>query len=111
MKASTIRAKLIKLWRDKTTIGQDEWFELVAESYKRPPVSYKEMVPPGFPPDPIQINTTGQAGVDTLKEAFVFYQDCTETFATLFRHVHAGAFLVRPSKTIAPNFIFQKEVI
>jgi len=87
MKANTIGSKLIKLWRDKTTIQRDEWFELVAESYKRPPVSYKKMVLPDFPPDSIQINTTGQAGVDTLKEAFVFYQDCTETFAALGRPI------------------------
>lgn len=87
MKVNAIINKLMKLWREKTPIEQDEWFELVAESYKRPPVSYKEMVLPGFPPDSVQINTTGQAGVDTLKEAFVFYQDCTETFADLGRPI------------------------
>lgn len=80
---NSIRSKLMRLWREKTNIGQDEWFKLVGESYRHPPVSYKEMELPGFPPDSIQINTTGQAGVDTLKEAFVFYQDCTKTFAAL----------------------------
>jgi SAM-dependent methyltransferase len=38
---------------------------------------------PGFPSDTIQTNTTGQAGIETLKEAFVFYQDCVETFNNL----------------------------
>jgi SAM-dependent methyltransferase len=35
---------------------------------------------PGFPSDTVQANTTGQAGIATLKEAFIFYQDCVENF-------------------------------
>jgi len=35
---------------------------------------------PGFPEREIQINTTGQAGRDTLCEAYIFYEDCLKTF-------------------------------
>jgi len=62
---------------------QDEWFTKVCDSYLNPPVFVDGKKLPGFPPDIIQTNTTGQAGVNTLKEAFVFYQDCVETFKSL----------------------------
>ena len=64
-------------------ITQNDWFELICENYKCPPVLFENEKMPGFPSDTIQTNTTGQAGVATLQEAFVFYQDCTETFAML----------------------------
>ena len=64
-------------------ISQDEWFKTICESYKKPPVLLDEQRLPAFPSDIIQSNTTGQAGVDTLREAFVFYQDCVETFSEL----------------------------
>jgi SAM-dependent methyltransferase len=62
---------------------QDEWFEAVVDSYLRPPVVVNGKALPGFPPDQVQINTTGQAGAATLKEAFVFYCDCVDTFRAL----------------------------
>jgi SAM-dependent methyltransferase len=67
-------------------ITLDEWFQKICDSYSRPPV-YVEGVGelPGFPPDAMQITTTGQAGIDTLKDAFVFYQDCTKLFRQLGR--------------------------
>lgn len=61
-------------------IGLDEWFELVGQSYLTPPVTYKGNVLPAFPSDTIQANTTGQSGIATLQEAFVFYKDCINTF-------------------------------
>jgi SAM-dependent methyltransferase len=64
-------------------LSQDEWFEKVCLSYSHPPVAVGGMQLPGFPPDQIQINTTGAAGPGTLKEAFVFYQDCVQTFQSL----------------------------
>ncbi len=62
---------------------QDEWFTKVCDSYLNPPVFVNGKQLPDFPSDTIQANTTGQAGVDTLKEAFVFYQDCIDTFNEL----------------------------
>jgi hypothetical protein len=64
-------------------LSQNEWFDKVCLSYSHPPVSIDGMRLPGFPSDQIQINTTGAAGSTTLKEAFVFYQDCVETFRSL----------------------------
>lgn len=61
----------------------DEWFDAICRSYSNPPVAVDGAVLPRFPSDAIQANTTGQAGVATLKEAFVFYQDCVEMFAAL----------------------------
>jgi len=79
----SINKKLMNVIRGATGNPRDDWFQLVCESYRHPPVFYKGTELPGFPSDSIQINTTGQAGVETLREAFVFYQDCTETFAAL----------------------------
>lgn len=64
-------------------LTQEDWFKAVVASYTNPPVSVNGRVLPKFPPDQIQINTTGQAGEATLKEAFVFYQDCTAVFEQL----------------------------
>ena len=65
-------------------LKSDEWFQRVCDSYLHPPVYCGGIGKlPAFPPDAIQANTTGQVGVDTLKEAFIFYQDCTEMFRYL----------------------------
>lgn len=63
--------------------SQEEWFNTVCNSYENPPVFVDGMELPGFPSDTIQTNTTGWAGVNTLKEAFIFYQDCIETFKSI----------------------------
>jgi SAM-dependent methyltransferase len=75
-------------------IEQDEWFKKICESYKNPPVFMEGERLPDFPTDAIQINTTGQAGVDTLKEAYVFYQDCIETFEILGLPIKSDAKLL-----------------
>lgn len=62
---------------------QNKWFKKICDSYLNPPVSHDGKELPGFPSDTIQSNTTGQAGINTLKEAFIFYQDCIETFKQL----------------------------
>lgn len=62
---------------------QLDWYRAVCDSYLKPPVVYGGVKLPDFPSDEIQRNTTGQAGVDTLKEAFIFYQDCAEVFAKI----------------------------
>jgi ubiquinone/menaquinone biosynthesis C-methylase UbiE len=64
-------------------LSQSDWFTAVCASYSAPPVAVEGQVLPGFPSDLIQTNTTGQAGVPTLKEAFVFYQDCVDMFESL----------------------------
>ncbi|MFC1688839.1 methyltransferase domain-containing protein [Pseudomonadota bacterium] len=60
---------------------EDQWLSSILESYNNPPVFYRGAKLPSFPPDELQINTTGQAGYPTLKEAFVFYSDCIEAFS------------------------------
>ncbi|HMS83261.1 MAG TPA: class I SAM-dependent methyltransferase [Nitrospira sp.] len=74
--------KLIKSLRERK-LTQDEWFKAVSRSYLKPPVTVDGKPLPKFPSDQIQINTTGQAGVATLREAFIFYQDCVENFKVL----------------------------
>lgn len=64
-------------------LSQHEWFTAVCESYLNPPVVVDGKELPGFPSDEIQANTSGQSGVNTLKKAFIFYQDCIETFRNL----------------------------
>jgi len=55
----------------------------VCESYKNPPQLHNGDELPGFPSDQLQVNTTGQSGVETLLPAFVFYQDCVSTLQEL----------------------------
>jgi SAM-dependent methyltransferase len=59
------------------------WFDAICESYEKPSAYFDGKLLPAFPPDQIQINTTGQAGVNTLREAFVFFEDCATTFTEL----------------------------
>lgn len=68
-------------------IGLNEWFELVGQSYLTPSATYKGKTLPAFPSDTIQANTTGQSGIATLQEAFIFYKDCINTFEELGRPV------------------------
>lgn len=64
-------------------LTHDEWFKTIGDSYLKPPVMVDGKVLPKFPSDQIQINTTGQAGIATLKEASIFHQDCVDNFAAL----------------------------
>jgi SAM-dependent methyltransferase len=43
---------------------------------------------PGFPSEPLQIATTGQAGRATLEEAYRFYVECVEAFERFGRPIH-----------------------
>jgi hypothetical protein len=82
--------KLFRRLREKM-LTQDEWYKIICQSYLNPPVFLNGIELPGFPPDEIQTNTTGQAGVNTLKKAFVFYQDCILNFDKLgfpLKHEH-----------------------
>lgn len=62
---------------------QDPWFKKICDSYVKPPVEFRGEQLPGFPSDTLQINTTGQSGIPTLTDAFVFYEDCVNTFEEL----------------------------
>jgi len=64
-------------------LSEDEWFAAVCESYLNPPLVVDGKELPAFPSEEIQANTTGQSGVNTLKQAFIFYHDCIETFRNL----------------------------
>ncbi|MBB4167364.1 hypothetical protein FHX09_001195 [Rhizobium sp. BK538] len=66
-------------------ISDEEWYATICRSYKNPPVFLNDQKLPGFPSDTTQINTTGQAGPATLREAFVFYADCARVFAVSTR--------------------------
>ena len=90
---SKLKTKLIKKWTE-AVISQDKWFQTIFESYKNPPVFVNGQKLPAFPSENIQTNTTGQAGINTLKEAFIFYQDCVETFAALGHPIKSEASLL-----------------
>ena len=53
-------------------LSQHEWFAAVCESCLNPPLVVDGKELPAFPSDGIQANTTGQSGVNTLKEAFIW---------------------------------------
>ena len=57
-----------------------QWFELMCESLEGKDVEFAGVQLPGYPDDQIQINTTGLAGMDTLCEAYIFYDDCIKLF-------------------------------
>lgn len=70
--------KIIKHFREYV-LSQDDWFKKVAKSHSST-VFHNGVQLPSFPPDQIQVNTTGKSGAATLREAFVFYLDCVEVF-------------------------------
>ena len=78
----------------KHTFTHDDWFKTICNSYSNPPVFYNGLELPGFPPDQIQINTTGQTGINTLKEAFIFYQDCAVNFKRFGNPIQKNKFLL-----------------
>jgi len=61
-------------------MADNQWFETICKSYLNPPVFFNNLELPGFPPDELQARTTGQSGIATLKEAFIFYDDCINNF-------------------------------
>lgn len=78
----------------EVSITQNEWFDLVCDSYSNPPTFLGDVQLPGFPSDELQILTAGQAGVPTLREAFIFYQDCLAAFTDAgFPLMHDGLLL------------------
>jgi SAM-dependent methyltransferase len=67
---------------DKTPSFND-LFSLVCMSYLEPPIVVNGKNLPGFPSDTLQEQTTGQSGIETLTEAFIFYRDCVDTFESI----------------------------
>jgi len=60
-----------------------DWYETICKSCEEPPVYFRGQKLPGFPSETVQVNTTGQAGRDSLSEAAMFHEDCIETFREL----------------------------
>jgi 2-polyprenyl-3-methyl-5-hydroxy-6-metoxy-1,4-benzoquinol methylase len=87
------RLKNIRPWKN-FMLDRDYWFSKICESYTNPPQFHNDEKLPAFPSDELQVNTTGQSGVETLREAFVFYQDCVTTLAEI------GAPLTREQKVL-----------
>lgn len=56
-----------------------EWYEMVCSSINDTLTINGQQLPT-FPEDQIQISTTGRAGIETVCEAFIFYEDCMELF-------------------------------
>ncbi len=57
-----------------------EWYEMVCSSINQSLTINGQQLP-DFPEAKVQIDTTGSAGVETLCEAFIFYEDCMNVFA------------------------------
>jgi len=64
-------------------LSQDEWFTVICKNHLNPPVVVDGKELSGFPSEVMQANTTGDSGINTLKKAFIFYQNCIETFRNL----------------------------
>lgn len=62
-----------------------DWFKKVCDSYYNSSIEHNGIRLPGFPSEQVQINTTGWAGEDTLKEGYIFYEDCISEFNRLNR--------------------------
>ncbi|MBF0375944.1 MAG: class I SAM-dependent methyltransferase [Desulfamplus sp.] len=75
-------------------LTQDEWFKIVCKSYSTNSVFHNGFELPAFPSDEIQSNTTGQAGIKTLEEAFIFYHDCIENFKIFGSPIQKKDFLL-----------------
>ena len=66
---------------------RDTWLDVVCAAYEGRSAGLPRMMLPGFPPDEMQIATTGQAGRATLQEAYAFYMDCVDSFARFGRPI------------------------
>lgn len=59
---------------------QQDHFDKISQSNKSKDTFIKGCKVPTYPADEVQIRTTGRAGVETLKEAFYYYEDCISIF-------------------------------
>lgn len=65
---------------DWSSLTRSEWFDHVAAAADGQLSEGEQTAVPGFPSADVQIRTTGQAGRNTLKEAFAFYEDTCLAF-------------------------------
>ncbi len=70
------------------------WFDLLCMSAHKPGVQIGGQPLPLFPPPSLQVKTTGASGAETLREAFIFYEDCLKTFAELGRPLQSDSRLL-----------------
>lgn len=77
-----------------TRLPDEDWFKVVLESYQHPPTFTRDIQLPGFPSDEIQAATTGASGYHTLREAFIFYSDCRQHFASAGKPLVSGRSLL-----------------
>jgi SAM-dependent methyltransferase len=62
----------------RRALADERWFLDHRARYLKLPAAREDL--PRFPPESVQLNTTGHTGETTLREAFVFYQDCMRAF-------------------------------
>ena len=86
--------KAVRYFRYLTGTHYNKWFKAVRSSYLNPPVIYNGIKLPGFPPEQMQRDTTGHAGIYALREAFIFYKDCTDTFRALGSSMQVKQYLL-----------------
>ncbi len=75
-------------------IRDTEWFDALCLSARTPGIKVNGQVLPPFPPESLQKNTTGASGPVTIKEAFLFYEDCIKVFKELGRPIGPGSRLL-----------------
>lgn len=61
-------------------ISDTDWLNLLNDSVGEA-VMFEGRPLPGFPPPSLQANTVGKTGIDAIREAFTFFQDCKAQFA------------------------------
>jgi SAM-dependent methyltransferase len=66
-------------------IRNTEWFDRLCRSADASATRLEAwgQALPEFPPESVQVNTTSMSGEETIREAFIFYEDCVAAFAEL----------------------------
>ena len=67
-----VTSEMRRAWAD------ENWFAAHVARYRGAAGARADL--PSFPPDRVQLNTTGHTGEVTLREAFTFYTDCLRAF-------------------------------
>jgi glycosyltransferase involved in cell wall biosynthesis/SAM-dependent methyltransferase len=83
---ATAELSNVDLQKKWSGLNDNAWLDAVTQKYLRE--QNGEGVQdglPSFPPDDLQKRTTGLSGAETIKEAFVFYQQCMAAFTAFGR--------------------------
>lgn len=75
-------------------IRDTDWFNLLCLSARTPGIKFNKQILPSFPSESLQENTTGASGPHTIKNAFLFYEDCVKIFNELGRPIGPGSRLL-----------------